>query len=93
MPIDYQRQSEFLKALAHPLRLRIVEGLLRKKECNVNKMVLSLGVPQSTVSQHLALLKAKGIVALRRQGVRVCYRIADKKAEALLELIRSDKKG
>lgn len=81
--------SELLKALGHPVRLKIVAGLLLKNECNVNKIVKALGLPQSTVSQHLALLKSRGIVQIRKEGVRICYRLADKRVEALLKALKS----
>lgn len=84
--MDYQKESELLKALAHPVRLRMVEGLLRH-ECNVNKIVYVLKLPQSTVSQHLAILKNRGIVAVRKDGVKTCYRVADKRVAQLLQTL------
>ncbi len=86
MPIDYAKESELLKALAHPVRLRMVEGLLGR-ECNVNKMVKALGLPQSTVSQHLGILKSRGIVRIRKEGVKTCYRINDDRIAALIKLL------
>lgn len=88
---DYIKESELLKALAHPIRLRMIEGLLGK-ECNVNKMVKALGIPQSTVSQHLGILKSRGIVSIRKEGVRTCYRVADPRVKELIGLIKKDKK-
>ncbi len=85
MAIDYERQSEFLKVLGHPVRLRIVEGLLRKRECDVTRMVRSLGLPQSTVSQHLAALRHAGIVVVRKEGVRTCYRVSDPRVANILK--------
>ncbi|MCF7916654.1 MAG: metalloregulator ArsR/SmtB family transcription factor, partial [Candidatus Omnitrophica bacterium] len=61
--MDYQKTSQILKVLGHPVRLRITEGLI-KHECNVGKIVKALGLPQSTISQHLALLRNTGIVAI-----------------------------
>ena len=58
---DFNKQSELLKALAHPVRLKMVMGLLQGRDCNVNTMVANLRLPQSTVSQHLGVLKNKGI--------------------------------
>jgi len=74
--MDYDRQSDFLKAIAHPVRLRILEGLC-DHDCFVGKMVDALGMPQSTVSQHLAILKAQGIIAPKKYGVKTCYKIVD----------------
>lgn len=72
--MDYIKQGELLKALAHPVRLKMVEGLLGH-ECHVDKMVRGLGLPQSTVSQHLGVLKNKGIVQVRKEGVKTCYKV------------------
>ena len=71
MSIDYGKDSELLKALGHPVRLRMVEGLL-KHECNVNKIVKALNLPQSTVSQHLGILKNRGIVAMADNPMDGC---------------------
>ena len=71
---DYSRESEILKVLGHPVRLKIVAGLL-SQSCNVKKIWECLGLPQATVSQHLALLKNKSIIAGRREGVEVFYQV------------------
>ena len=84
--IDFQRESEILKALAHPVRLRMVLGLC-DHECNVNKMVDKLGLPQSTVSQHLAILRARGIIAVQKEGVRSCYRVVDERVKEMLAVL------
>lgn len=83
---DYKKESELLKALAHPIRLRMVEGLMHN-ECNVNKIVKALKIPQSTASQHLALLKARGIVQMRKEGVKTCYRVRDTKITELVKIL------
>jgi ArsR family transcriptional regulator, arsenate/arsenite/antimonite-responsive transcriptional repressor len=74
--IDLERYSEIFKALGHPVRLRIVLGLC-SDECNVTKMVRKLKLPQSTVSQHLGILRSRGILVPRRDGVQICYTVAD----------------
>jgi ArsR family transcriptional regulator len=89
MPMDYIRESEVLKALAHPVRLRMAEGLLGR-ECHVDKMVKALKLPQSTVSQHLGVLKAAGVVGIRKEGVKTCYRVL---APKVVELIKVLSKG
>ena len=83
---DYKNTSEVLKALAHPVRLRMVEGLI-DHECNVNKIVKALGIPQSTASQHLAILRSKGIVRLRKEGVKTCYRVLDGRIVKLVKVL------
>ena len=73
MSNKFERISERLKALAHPARLQIVAGLL-KNECNVSEIQQSLGLPQSTISQHLKVLKNGGIIKARREGTKMAYR-------------------
>src|SRR6056297_422279 len=77
--IDYDRESEILKVLGHPIRLKIVAGLI-SQACNVKKIWECLGLPQATVSQHLALLKNKNIIIGRREGVEVYYQVTSPEA-------------
>lgn len=84
--MDYENEGGLLKALSHPVRLRIVENLMRD-ECNVNEVMNILGIPQSTVSQHLGILKNKGIVVARKEGVKTCYRVVGKKARAIIRVL------
>lgn len=73
----YQIASEKLKALANPLRLKIIVGLI-ENECNVTEMQKKLGVHQSTLSQHLRILRDKDIIEGRREGKKMCYKVVDK---------------
>lgn len=86
--INYEKDSEVFKALGHPIRLKMVEGLMKGDECNVNKIVAGLQIPQSTASQHLKILKASGIIAFRKEGVRTCYRVVDERVMAMVELLK-----
>ncbi|MBN1621280.1 MAG: winged helix-turn-helix transcriptional regulator [Endomicrobiales bacterium] len=85
--MDFEKNSEILKALGHPMRLKIVTGLIKEGECNVNKMVKNLGLPQSTVSQHLGILKSRGIIKQKKEGVLTCYSISDKRIKDLVSII------
>jgi ArsR family transcriptional regulator len=76
---DYHRESEILKVLGHPIRLKIIAGLM-SQSCNVKKIWECLSLPQATVSQHLALLKNKGIISGRREGVEVFYQVTSAEA-------------
>ncbi len=90
MPIDlkaYEELSELLKALAHPVRLCIVRGLLAKGECNVTHMQSCLDAPQSTVSQHLQKLKTAGIISGHRSGLEINYRIKDPRIAQLIAVL------
>jgi ArsR family transcriptional regulator len=86
METDYGAFSEMLKALAHPARLKIVGGLM-KDECNVGDIQKNLGLPQSTISQHLRTLKNAGIIQGRREGTRTCYQVIDTRAKRIVRMI------
>jgi DNA-binding transcriptional ArsR family regulator len=73
---EYDDEAEILKVLGHPIRLKIAAGLCTK-ECNVKNIWECLGLPQATVSQHLALLKNKGIITGKREGTEVRYSVAN----------------
>lgn len=67
---------ETFKALADPVRIKLFL-LLMRGACNVGELVAALGFPQSTVSRHLAILRHAEVVATRRDGTTVYYRLAD----------------
>ena len=75
-----------LKVLGHPIRLKIVAGLCAQ-ECNVKHIWECLELPQATVSQHLALLKNKGIIDGRREGVEVHYSVINIFAKRIVSLL------
>lgn len=78
------REAEILKVLGHPIRLKIVAGLTTQT-CNVKKIWECLELPQATVSQHLALLKNKGIIEGRREGVEVFYQVVSPEARKIVD--------
>lgn len=81
------RMAEIFKALGHPARLCIACRLLVLKKCNVSKMQVCLELPQSTVSQHLAVLKSKNIIKGERKGVEVIYSLTDENVKKLIESV------
>ncbi|MCD6186688.1 MAG: winged helix-turn-helix transcriptional regulator [Desulfuromusa sp.] len=83
------RESEILKVLGHPIRLKIVAGLM-SQSCNVKKIWECLSLPQATVSQHLALLKNKNIITGRREGVEVYYQVTSPEAIRIVDAIFGD---
>jgi ArsR family transcriptional regulator len=83
---SYDREAEILKVLGHPVRLKIVAGLM-SQTCNVKKIWECLQLPQATVSQHLALLKNKGIIEGRRDGVEVFYHVVSDEAKRIIGAI------
>ena len=73
----FKLKADFLKALAHPARLKIID-CLRKRECSVGQLVKLLEMEQSGLSKHLALLKQAGILRSRQEKVTVYYSIRDR---------------
>lgn len=69
-------KAELYKALGHPLRIRILE-LLRPGEVSVADLLQQLEVEPSTASQHLAVLRSRGIVDSRREASTVYYKVRD----------------
>lgn len=80
--------ARVLSALGHPIRLRIVRGLIRG-ECCVGNMVDGLDLPQPLVSRHLAVLRDAGIVSVERQGRKRCYRVCHPCAGDLVRCLES----
>ena len=87
MAVNYEKVSEKLKALAHPARLKMVAGLL-KDECNVTHIQKVLKLPQSTISQHLRILKNADIIKGRKEGTKICYRVIDAHVRKIVEMIK-----
>jgi ArsR family transcriptional regulator len=80
-------KAEFFKALAHPIRIRILE-ILRAHARSVQELQAELGLDQSTVSQQLAVLRAKNIVTARKEGTTVWYTVRDALVGDLLDVAR-----
>jgi ArsR family transcriptional regulator len=89
MTNKYEPASEKLKALANPTRFQIVVGLI-KDECNVGEMQRKLGVSQSTVSQHLRILRDKHIVEGKRRGTEICYKVVDKCVRKIVKCLEKE---
>lgn len=88
--LDFKKSAQVLKALAHPVRLCIVQGLLDSKGCNVSNIQNCMDMPQSTISQHLATLRHSGIIAGERKGPEIIYRVIHPKAQAIIDALLSD---
>ncbi len=78
--------ARIFKALSHPARVRIAVRLLRG-DCCVSEARAVLDISQPNVSQHLKILKDAGLVAGRRQGTKVCYRLADPRLARVLRIL------
>jgi ArsR family transcriptional regulator len=79
--------SRALKAMAHPLRLKIL-CVLGDQEISVQDIVDCVGTSQSNISQHLAILREKGVLCTRKVANRVYYRISDERTLTLISMMR-----
>jgi len=84
----FQVAANLLKALSHPLRLELVCGL-RHQPCTQTFIADTLGLPQSTVAQHLKVLRSEGLVKSDRRGVEVVFSLADPQLIVLLDSLCS----
>ena len=84
---DIERAAFSLKAMSHPIRLKILCAL-GEKELAVQDIVERVGTTQSNVSQHLAKLRDKSILTSRRDANRIYYRIKDERILRLIEMMR-----
>jgi len=84
---DMEEISEIFKSLGHPDRLKIIDGLIRN-ECNVGEIQKKLCLPQSTISQHLKILKNKKIIKERKKGNQRCYRVIDRRVVKILKILK-----
>ena len=82
---NYNRWAEVARALAHPLRLELVETLSRQQEICVCDLADLLGQRQANVSKHLTVLREAGIVSNRREGLKIFYRL---QARCVVEFLR-----
>lgn len=83
-----QFKAELFKALAHPVRIRILEHLRAHDELTVSELQAKLEIDGSTVSQQLALLRSRQIVAGRKDGTSVYYRVLDPQVFTMLDVAR-----
>ena len=96
----FEMQAEICKTLTNPKRIEIL-NFLRTEEKTVTEMVNALGASKANVSQHLAVMRHKGILTTRREGVNIFYRVANPKVieactlmkEVLFEQHMSKKKA
>lgn len=85
---DIDHASRSLKAMAHPLRLKILCILGGIEEASVQDLVDMVGTSQSNISQHLSILRDKEILGSRKDANKVYYRIGDERILRLIESLR-----
>ncbi|HEV8212091.1 MAG TPA: metalloregulator ArsR/SmtB family transcription factor [Vicinamibacterales bacterium] len=81
-------KAEFFGALAHPVRIRLLEALIDAGETSVQDLQRRLGIDQPIVSQQLAKLRASGIVTSKKQGSSTLYEVADPMIGDLLRVAK-----
>ena len=86
-PQLYKLHAGICHALASPRRLEIIDRL-RGHEMSVNELARTLGISQGNLSQHLGLMRQRGIVTARRSGVNVFYRLTSPKIVKACDLMR-----
>ena len=84
---DVETASRSLKAMSHPLRLMII-CKLGEDEFSVQDIVDNVGTSQSNISQHLAILRDKGILSARKDANKVFYKVTDFKTLKLIDMMR-----
>lgn len=88
-PEKLEAASELLRALAHPLRLQIVEFIDQNDAINVNKIYNTLKLEQSITSQHLRVLRSTDLVSTEREGKFIHYRVDYDKVDQTVKAIRN----
>lgn len=82
-----EQAARALKAMAHPLRLRIL-CVIGTDEVSVQDIVAAVGTSQSNVSQHLGILRDKEVLLARKEANRVFYRVGDERTLQLIGMMR-----
>ena len=81
----YRQMAVLVRAMAHPVRLQIVEVLSRESEACVCHLESHLGLRQADLSQHLARMRLGGVVKAHREGLNVYYSLADESVTGLFQ--------
>lgn len=82
-----EKASDILKALAHPMRIQILQFLENGKRFSVKEIHKSLNLEQSTTSHHLGILKSKGILGSKRAGKNTYYFVKNENLSVIIECI------
>ena len=83
----FKQQAEICKTMADPKRLMIIHEL-RKGECSVGQLATRLSFSQANTSQHLAILRKRGVIIPRHDGTTVFYQLASSKIGEACDLVR-----
>ncbi|MEW6089245.1 MAG: metalloregulator ArsR/SmtB family transcription factor [bacterium] len=83
----FELHAEMCRVFTSPKRLEIL-NLLRERELSVGELAEMADIPQSNISQHLSILREKGIVKTRRDGTTIYYSLVDPKIGKAFDIIR-----
>jgi DNA-binding transcriptional ArsR family regulator len=83
----FEMQAEICKTLTNPKRIEIL-NTLKNEEKTVTELVVALGASKANVSQHLAVMRHKGILSTRREGVNIFYRVSNPKVIEACSLMK-----
>lgn len=92
-PEALEAAARVIKCLGHPLRLRLLDCLERGAEQSVGALQAESGATQAAVSEQLAILRGHGVVAARRAGIHMMYRITEPRVFHILTCVRSCDRG
>ena len=81
--LGFDEAAGLLKAFGHPLRLRLVCGLVREPS-SLSRIAVNLGAPISTVALHLGVLRRAGVLTEERNGAEILFRVGDPRARLIL---------
>jgi DNA-binding transcriptional ArsR family regulator len=84
-PQKLQRVSQVMRTISHPVRLMIVEFLLKKGRHSVKTIYQEMGISQSNASQHLKLMEQAGVLSYEREGTSIFYLVSNPGMEKLLK--------
>jgi ArsR family transcriptional regulator, virulence genes transcriptional regulator len=83
----FELQADICQTLANPKRLQIV-NLLKNGEVSVSGIVKAMGIPKANGSQHLSIMRQKGLIVSRREGTTIYYRLASSKITEACSIMR-----
>jgi len=83
----FDEYAEVLKAMGHPARLCILNGILRTGGCNVTHIQECIELPQSTISQHIQKLRSAGIIEGTRSGTEITYTLKNRKVLDIINIL------
>ncbi|MFN8153130.1 MAG: metalloregulator ArsR/SmtB family transcription factor [Bacteroidia bacterium] len=89
--LKIKKAADYLKVIAHPTRLEIIQLLEGKRTLTVSQICTKLEIEQSLVSHHLASMRNKGVLKADREGINISYSILDPKVMDIVQVAMQSK--